>query len=67
MTGALFCARRVVSAVALISGAGCGQARTPRDTATSVDPALVEEQRRRIASFDSVVRTRTPTSGPPTG
>lgn len=43
-------------AAALLSLNACGQAR-PRSDVTTFDPALVQEQARRIAAFDSVVRT----------
>jgi hypothetical protein len=43
-------------AVACLSGTACGQASPRRDT-RAFDPALVQEQHRRIAAFDSVVRS----------
>lgn len=43
-------------AVACLSGTACGQASPRRDT-RSFDPALIQEQKRRIAAFDSVVRS----------
>lgn len=43
--------------VALVSGIACVQGSPPPERPKApVDPALVEEQRRRIAAFDSVVR-----------
>jgi hypothetical protein len=44
-------------AVALVSGIACVQGSPPPERPKApVDPALVQEQRRRIAAFDSVVR-----------
>lgn len=45
----------VIQAV-LLSAAACGQA-PPRTDRHAFDPALVREQHRRIAAFDSVVRS----------
>jgi hypothetical protein len=37
--------------------AACAQTPPPRRSVQSFDPTLVREQQRRIAAFDSVVRT----------
>jgi hypothetical protein len=42
--------------IALASVAACAQGRAVPDTAKSFDAALLKEQQRRIASFDSAVR-----------
>jgi len=53
--GVVHRSRAQLVAVLLVAGTACGQA-TPRGE-TRFDTALVNEQKRRIASFDSVVRS----------
>jgi hypothetical protein len=45
-----------LSALTALAVAACGQVSARRDSQTE-DPALLAEQHRRIAAFDSVVRT----------
>jgi hypothetical protein len=44
-----------VCASSLVAGAACAQPQ-PRPAKPPIDPAVVKEQKRRIAAFDSVVR-----------
>ena len=50
-------APRSILATLLLAATACGQSPKSDAAKPPIDPAIIAEQRRRIAAFDSVVRT----------
>lgn len=50
-------AAHLILVTVLLAATGCGQSPKPDAGNPPIDPAIIAEQRRRIAAFDSVVRT----------
>ena len=50
-------APRLILATLLLAATACGQSPKSDAAKPPIDPAIIAEQRRRIAAFDSVVRT----------